>query len=197
MSPSPNQGTDELIVLVDEQGNPTGRSEKMSSHHLDTPLHLAFSCYVFDDRGRLLVTRRARGKKVWPGVWTNSVCGHPRPGESLEAAIARRLDYELGMTAGRPEVLLPAYRYRAPAFNGVVENEFCPVFAARAITDPQANPEEVEDLKWVSWADFVERARADHEGRYSWWCKDQLRQLTDGEPRLRLDEWTGGGSARS
>ncbi|MEX0789777.1 MAG: NUDIX domain-containing protein, partial [Actinomycetota bacterium] len=77
MSSSPNQGAAELIVLVDEQGNPTGRAEKSSSHHLDTPLHLAFSCYVFDDRGRLLATRRANSKKVWPGVWTNSVCGHP------------------------------------------------------------------------------------------------------------------------
>lgn len=89
----------ELIVLVDEKGNPIGEAEKWSSHHLQTPLHLAFSCYVFDGRGRLLVTRRAFGKKVWPGVWSNTVCGHPMPGERIEDAVAGRLHYELGMQA--------------------------------------------------------------------------------------------------
>ena len=89
----------ELIVLVDESGTPIGSAEKLSSHHADTPLHLAFSCYVFDDEGRFLATRRSSQKKVWPGVWSNSVCGHPLPGEAVVAAIRRRLRYELGMTA--------------------------------------------------------------------------------------------------
>jgi isopentenyl-diphosphate delta-isomerase type 1 len=166
-----------LIVLVDERGNPIGEAEKSSSHHDQTPLHLAFSCYVFDGAGRLLVTRRAGSKKVWPGVWTNSVCGHPQPGESMEAAIRRRLDYELGMSAGDIEVLLPAYRYRAPAFNGVVENEFCPVHFARAVSEPVPNPEEVEGIRWVRWPEFVAATENDAEGAYSWWCRDQVKQL--------------------
>ena len=77
------QNASELIVLVDEHGQPRGSAEKWSSHHADTPLHLAFSCYVFDDTGAFLATRRALTKDVWPGVWSNTVCGHPAPGESL------------------------------------------------------------------------------------------------------------------
>jgi isopentenyl-diphosphate delta-isomerase type 1 len=177
LSQGPNQGQVEYIVLVDEAGNPVGKAEKWSSHHLDTPLHLAFSCYVFDGAGRLLVTRRALSKKVWPGVWTNSVCGHPQPGESMEEAISRRLQYELGMTADRLEVVLPAYRYVAPPYEGVVENEYCPVYLARAASDPRPNPEEVEAFEWMPWQEFVARARGDAENTYSWWCRDQLGAL--------------------
>lgn len=182
MSSGPNPDPVEYVVLVDEQGNAVGQAEKWSVHHLETPLHLAFSCYVFDGEGRLLATRRALGKKVWPGVWTNSVCGHPQPGESMEAAIARRLEYELGMTAGRPEVLLPDYRYRAPAFEGVVENELCPVYVARATSEPRPNPDEVEEFDWVPWGDFVVHAREDAGSIYSWWCKDQVGRLMS-DPR--------------
>lgn len=177
MSPGPDPGPVEYVVLVDESGRPVGKAEKWSSHHLETPLHLAFSCYVFDDSGRLLVTRRALSKKVWPGVWSNSVCGHPSPGESIPEAISRRLQYELGMTADRLEILLPDYRYQAPEFEGVVENEFCPVYLARATSEPKPNPEEVEDFEWVPWNDFVVLAREDAGNTYSWWCKDQLGSL--------------------
>jgi len=167
----------ELIVLADEAGNPIGTADKASSHHARTPLHLAFSCYVFDVRGRFLTTRRALEKPVWPGVWTNSVCGHPAPGEPLVDAIERRLREELGMRARGFRIALPDYRYRSPAFNGVVENEFCPVVLARAATDPRPDRREVEDFAWVRWEDFVRAAAADTRDAYSWWCKDQLRLL--------------------
>ncbi len=168
---------EELIVLVDEDGLPTGTAEKWSAHHASTPLHLAFSCYVFDDDGRFLTTRRALTKKVWPGVWSNTVCGHPAPGESLADAIARRLDYELGMTVRDVEVVLPDHLYRAPAFQGIVEYEFCPVFVARAAGEPRPNPVEVEDCAWLRWDVFVAQALQDPVDRYSWWCKNQLREL--------------------
>jgi len=167
----------ELIVLVDDDGEPIGSAEKWAAHHARTPLHLAFSCYVFDDDGRFLATRRARGKKVWPGVWSNTVCGHPAPGESFEAAIERRLDYELGMSVGAIDVVLPRHRYRAPAFRGIVEHELCPVFVASAQGSPRPNPAEVEDWRWVAWADFVHAAQSDAVDAYSWWCKNQLREL--------------------
>ncbi len=167
----------ELIVLVDDTGREVGTAEKTSSHHADTPLHLAFSCYVFDDDGRLLVSRRAATKRVWPGVWSNSVCGHPAPGEDLVAAVERRLDHELGMTAGDVQVVLPRYRYRAPAFQGIVEHEFCPVLLARALGTPRPNPDEVGEVRWTPWDRFVRAARADDSDTYSWWCKNQLGEL--------------------
>jgi isopentenyl-diphosphate delta-isomerase len=168
---------DELVVLVDEEGVPIGTAEKLATHHAQTPLHLAFSCYVFDEGGRFLATRRAICKKVWPGVWTNTVCGHPSPGEGFEAAIRRRLSFELGMSASTIEVLLPRHRYRAPPFRGIVEHEFCPVFRATAQGEVRPNPHEVMDWRWVPWSGFVDAARADSENAYSWWCKNQLREL--------------------
>lgn len=167
----------ELIVLVDEDGEPIGTAEKRGAHHASTPLHLGFSCYVFDGEGRFLATRRALGKQVWPGVWTNTVCGHPAPGESFEAAIERRLAYELGMSASAIEVVLPRHRYRAPPFHGIVEHELCPVFFARAESPPRPNPDEVEECRWLRWSQFVVAARADTANAYSWWCKNQLREL--------------------
>ncbi|HYZ30266.1 MAG TPA: isopentenyl-diphosphate Delta-isomerase [Thermoleophilaceae bacterium] len=169
--------TEELIVLVDRRGQPTGTAEKRSAHHADTPLHLAFSCYVFDDAGRFLATRRSKAKAVWPGVWTNSVCGHPAPGESFADAIDRRLDHELGMTADDIDVVLAHHVYRAPPFRGIVEYEFCPVFVARARSAPRPNPEEVAEHRWMRWENFVRAAEADTTDGFSWWCKNQLRQI--------------------
>ena len=111
------------------------------------------------------MTRRARSKKVWPGVWSNTVCGHPAPGESFEAAIERRLAYELGMSVCAIDVVLPDHIYRAPAFRGIVEHELCPVFVARALSPPRANPDEVEDWRWVSWPEFVGAAQLGHRRR--------------------------------
>jgi len=170
---------EERIVLVDEDGLPIGTAEKWSSHHASTPLHLAFSCYVFDDDGRFLATRRALTKKVWPGVWSNTVCGHPAPGESLTDAIARRLDYELGMGVRDVEVALPDHLYRAPAFQGIVEHEFCPVFLAREASPVRPNAVEVMNCAWVPWERFVSDALRDDGDTYSWWCKNQLRELVE------------------
>jgi isopentenyl-diphosphate delta-isomerase len=167
----------ELIVLANENGEPIGTADKHASHHAHTPLHLGFSCYVFGADGRFLATRRALGKQVWPGVWSNSVCGHPGPGESFAAAIERRLDHELGMSARSIEVVLPRHRYRAPPYHGIVEHEFCPVFVARAASQPRPNPAEVEDWRWVGWPQFVRSAVTDTADVYSWWCKNQLREL--------------------
>jgi isopentenyl-diphosphate delta-isomerase len=168
---------EELVVLVDAVGRPIGEAEKWSTHHADTPLHLAFSCYVFDGSGSFLATRRALTKKVWPGVWTNSACGHPAPGESLADAIARRVGYELGMTLRDLEVVLSDHVYRAPPFHGIVEHEYCPVFAARSASASRPNPIEVGACAWMEWNDFVGRAREDVDDEYSWWCKNQLREL--------------------
>lgn len=169
----------ELIVLVDETGKPLGSAPKLTSHHLSTPLHLAFSCYLFNRDGEFLLTKRAESKKVWPGVWSNSVCGHPGPGETLEQAIKRRADYELGLKEVKDlRVVIRNYRYKTLPFNGIVENEFCPVYLARVSGEPKLNPEEVSDYRWVDWED-VKRDIVVRPGKYSFWFKDQLPKIND------------------
>jgi isopentenyl-diphosphate Delta-isomerase len=144
----------ETVVLLAEDGTRTGTADKATVHTTDTPLHLAFSCHVLDDEGRVLVTRRALSKKAWPGVWTNSVCGHPAPDESFEDAIVRRARDELGLEVTDIEIAVPDFRYRAVDASGVVEHEICPVFTARAVGGPDPNPDEVMDLAWVRPADL-------------------------------------------
>jgi isopentenyl-diphosphate delta-isomerase len=168
---------DEQIVLLDERGRPTGTAPKLASHHGQTPLHQGFSCYIFNENGEFLLTRRAKSKKVWPGVWTNSVCGHPAPGETIEDAIKRRAEYELGIAElSDIKPVLKNYRYKTPPFNGIVENEFCPVYYAKLYSGLHPNKDEVEDYKWVNWkkldADIALKPEL-----YSFWFKDQLQSL--------------------
>ena len=118
-------------------------------------MHLAFSCYAFDASGQLLMTRRATSKRTWPGVWTNSCCGHPLPGEPSAQAAARRLREELGVRLVRSAVALPDFRYRAVAPDGVVENEFCPVLVASIDGQLQPNPAEVLEYRWAPWHQVV------------------------------------------
>lgn len=168
------------IVLLDTNLLPTGSADKLISHHANTPLHLAFSIYLFNKNGELLVTRRAASKKVWPGVWTNSCCGHPMPEESLEQAVLRRCDYELGITKlEKIKMIIPDYIYKTPPFNGIIEHEFCPIFAGLIDGTIKLNQNEVSEFTWMSWEEFVANAQRDTNNSWSWWCKDQLRLLKD------------------
>ncbi|MBB6174653.1 isopentenyl-diphosphate delta-isomerase [Nocardiopsis mwathae] len=151
-------GSAELVVLLDENLERCGVADKMSVHTEETPLHLAFSCYIRDGYGRFLMTRRALSKKTWPGVWTNSCCGHPAPGETMEEAVRRRVGEELGLKVEQVEAALPEFRYRAVSAEGIVENEFCPVFWALATDDPAPDPAEVAEYTWVDWAALVHLA---------------------------------------
>ena len=165
----------ELVVLLDDAGTRIGTAAKASIHTGDTPLHLAFSCYLFNDAGQLLMTRRALSKKTWPGVWTNSFCGHPGDDESFEDAMIRRAEQELGTTITSIEALLPNFRYRAVDASGIVENEICPVFTARITGDLAPHADEVSEYAWVDPA-ALRASAAGTPFAFSPWLLEQIAQ---------------------
>jgi isopentenyl-diphosphate delta-isomerase len=163
--------TEERVVLLDEAGRAIGTEAKATVHHTATPLHLAFSSYVIDDADRVLLTQRAFGKRTWPGVWTNSCCGHPLPGEAVEDAVRRRLVDELGIVAGEVDLILPEFRYRAEMPAGVVENELCPVYRVRWSGEVVPDPAEVASYRRIPWAEIHDVPDL------SPWCVLQVEQL--------------------
>jgi isopentenyl-diphosphate delta-isomerase len=171
----------EQVVLLDEHGESIGVADKATVHDRHTPLHLAFSCYVFDPGGRLLLSRRALSKTTWPGVWTNSCCGHPGPGEPIAGAVTRRLRDELGLPVPDVDLILPKFRYRATMSNDVVENELCPVFRAVTTGQPRPVPAEVDSVEWVDWLPFA-NAVATGERAVSPWCRLQVEELVTLDP---------------
>jgi len=168
----------DLVVLLDRERRPIGTAPRATVHHRDTPLHLAFSCYVFDRAGRLLVQRRAVTKQTWPGVWSNSCCGHPRPGEHVAEAAQRRIREELGLLPRAMRPLLPDFAYQATMPDGIRENEACPVFGAVADGDPTPDPAEVAEWRWVPWAEFV-AAASTTPWLISPWAALQVRELAE------------------
>ncbi|MCC4906894.1 isopentenyl-diphosphate Delta-isomerase [Microbacterium sp. cx-59] len=166
----------EYVVLLDDEAHAIGTAPKISVHDSDTPLHLAFSCHMRNDAGQVLVTRRALHKRTWPGVWTNSFCGHPQPGESMTDAVHRRAEFELGLSLHGLELALPDFRYRAVDASGIVENEVCPVYVAQMNADPTPNPDEVVDFRWVDPAELAAALRAT-PWAFSPWLVLQAAQL--------------------
>ncbi|UYO97964.1 isopentenyl-diphosphate Delta-isomerase [Microbacterium sp. M28] len=166
----------ELVTLLAEDGTAIGTAPKDAVHSDATPLHLAFSCYLFDRDGRLLVTRRALSKRTWPGVWTNSFCGHPRPDENMLDAVVRRGTEELGARPVEVVSVLPAFRYRAIDASGTVEHELCPVHVAVVDDAIAPDPAEVMEWAWVRPADLRD-AVANAPFAFSPWLREQLPLL--------------------
>lgn len=169
-------GSDDVVVLVGPDGKDAGTAPRLSVHTAHTPLHRAFSSYLRDVDGRVLMTRRALGKTTWPGVWTNAACGHLRPGEDAVEAVTRRVPEELGATPSQLRVVLPDFSYRAIDVSGVVEHEVCPVLVGQIDADIHPDPAEVADVAWMDWNDIRRVAqRAPHF--LSPWCVTQVKLL--------------------
>jgi isopentenyl-diphosphate delta-isomerase len=166
---------DELIVHVDDDGTPVGIAPKVRAHNSETKLHLAFSVFLFNRRGELLLQQRAMTKKTWPGVWSNSCCGHVMLHEATEHAAVRRLKKELGLIVRDLDIVLPDFRYRAEK-DGVVENEICPVLVGFCEADPHPNASEVADFRWIDWDEFVS-SLDDPENEISPWAVQETRLL--------------------
>jgi len=172
----------EQVILVDEQNNPIGTADKETVHTTDTPLHRAFSLFLFNDKKQLLVTKRASSKKTFAGIWTNSVCGHVSPNEKTLDAVKRRVHQELQIHGVDIYEVAP-YRYRFADKNGIVENEICPIFIGHTNENPTLEKSEVEEYKWVDWNDFLETIKK-NPGYYSPWSEEEALILQRTNPEL-------------
>lgn len=161
----------EQVILVDEQNTIIGTADKETVHTKNTPLHRAFSLFLFNDKKQLLVTKRATTKKTFAGIWTNSVCGHVSPGEETIDAVKRRVHEELQIHATNIHEVAP-YRYRFADTNGIIENEICPIFIGYTNENPTLEKSEVEAYKWIDWNDFLETIQK-NPGFYSPWSEEE------------------------
>lgn len=167
---------DEPLILVDSEDRQTGCLSKADCHDGDGVLHRAFSIFLFDDEGRLLLQKRAAGKRLWPGYWSNSCCSHPRDGESTEVAAGRRLEDELH--TGSELQFVYRFIYQAAFGELGAEHELCHVFLGRVDGDPSANDTEIEALRYVSAAD-LDREFSATPNAFTPWFKLEWERLKD------------------
>ncbi len=171
----------ERVVLVDGSDVETGTAGKMEAHRDGGRLHRAFSILVFDREGRTLLQQRAAGKYHAPGLWSNTCCSHPRPGERLADAAHRKLVQELGFDCPLTEAF--AFTYSVDVGNGMTEREFDHVFFGEFAGTVRPNSDEVADFRWVPLPELYRDARPDSP-RYTAWFKILLVELAHSGARL-------------
>lgn len=174
----------DYVVLVDRQNNVLGTAPKLEAHNENTPLHRGFSLFLFNSKGKLLLQQRSKAKKTFPLIWSNSVCGHPMLNESNVNAAKRKLSEELGINDVEIFELISDYKYKVE-MNGIWENEICPVLVCFTDEKPKPNSDEVENIKWVNWQEFVNDIK-NNPGKYSMWCEEETKLLEKNAEFLKL-----------
>lgn len=164
-----------MVILVDAEDRPVGTEEKAACHHHPVPLHRAFSVFLYDERGRMLITKRSAAKATWPGYWSNACCSHPRPGEATEAAAHRRLGEELGTSAVTLELRF-AFAYDARFDDTWGEHELDHVFVGRFDGSLTPDPAEVEAWELVAVEELERRIAADPD-RFTPWFRIACARL--------------------
>jgi isopentenyl-diphosphate delta-isomerase len=161
------------VILVDERDIAIGVMEKMEAHRKGA-LHRAFSIFLFNGKGEMLLQRRALAKYHSPGLWTNTCCSHPMQGESIEVAADRRLREEMGMTCTMYKAF--DFIYKAELENDLNEHEFDHVLFGTTNEPPVINPEEVSEWKWIPVYDVYIDVQL-NPARYTEWFKIALPEV--------------------
>lgn len=165
--------TKEFVILVDENDNEMGVMEKLQAHR-EGKLHRAFSVFIFNDKGELLLQQRALSKYHSAGLWTNTCCSHPRPNETIKDSANRRLFEEMGLSCDL--VIKTNFMYKAVFDNGLTEHELDYVLIGRTNQDPVINTEEVENYKWQSISGIREDMKL-NPGNYTAWFRIALDKV--------------------
>jgi isopentenyl-diphosphate delta-isomerase len=165
----------EQVILVDERDIEIGVSEKLEAHEKGL-LHRAFSVFVFNEKNELLLQQRALGKYHSPGLWTNTCCGHPRPGETIKDASVRRMKEEMGIDCPLTEHF--SFRYKADFPNGLMENELDYVFYGHFDGEPCINKDEVNAWKFISVNSLLRELEYNPHD-FTVWFKPALYGLID------------------
>ena len=165
-----------LVILVNEKDEPVGVMEKIEAHKRGGTLHRAFSILIFNKKGELMLQLRSKKKYHAGGLWTNTVCSHPRPGETTEEATKRRLMEEMGFTTELKEV--GSFIYRADVGNGLTEYEYDHVFMGFYEGLPKPNPEEADGWKWMDFEAVVRDVKENPE-HYTPWFRILLDKMAD------------------
>ena len=164
------------VVLVDEQDRPVGYENKLRAHENGGRLHRAFSVFIFNAAGQMLLQKRSTRKYHFGGLWTNACCSHPRRGQAVAEAARLRLKEEFGFEpAELAEAFSFVYRAEDPA-SGLTEHEFDHVFCGRFDGEPKPNPDEIDEWKWVDVEDLARDVRRRPE-RYTPWFKVALGRV--------------------
>ncbi len=174
----------EALIIVDAQDRILGHGTKAELHQGAGTLHRAFSIFLFNDAGHVLLQKRSADKPLWPGFWSNTCCSHPRRGESYGIATSRRLKEELGVEA--PLRFTHRFRYQAQFSAEGAEHELCSVYVGRIDGDPVPNPQEVSDWQWVSPSALDEWLDTNPENLTPWF-KLEWAALRSGEHAETLD----------
>lgn len=168
---------DEPLILVDENDREIGHLAKAACHDGDGILHRAFSIFVFNRSGELLLQQRSAGKRLWPLSWSNSCCSHPRRGEAVAAAVHRRLLQELGMTADLRHLFTFSYHARFGDIGS--ERELCWVWIGRSDDAVRPNLHEIADCRWIA-PDALDREIAERPGDFTPWFLLEWPRVKDG-----------------
>jgi len=163
------------LVLVDPQDTILGTAPKDLCHDGEGLLHRAFSIFVFNSKMELLLQKRAAGKRLWPGCWSNSCCSHPGLNESMLSATTRRLDQELGIKGFLISELYH-FEYQASYLDLGSERELCTVLICRSDDDLAINLAEVSAIRWVNMSD-LEVEIENHPEQFTHWFKLEVKQL--------------------
>jgi len=170
-----NKQLEEYVVLVDKKNRVLDTAPKLETHNNNTPLHRGFSLFLFNKKGELLLQQRSSKKKTWPLVWSNSCCGHPALDESNVDAAKRRAKFELGISDVNIFEIISDFRYKVE-LDGIVENEICPILVGFTNQEPRINKDEVNDIAWIKWNEFIENIKKNPD-KYSEWCVLETEKL--------------------